>query len=121
MFVLENEFTKATFKALGAELCSLISKKNNREYIWQGEKEVWGRHAPVLFPIVGRLKNDTFQFENIEYKLSQHGFARDMEFSCINAITSELVFLLTENEETLKKYPFSFKLFRLCSIKYILN
>jgi galactose mutarotase-like enzyme len=111
MFVLENEYTKATFNALGAELCNFYSKKSNKEYIWQGEKTIWARHAPILFPIVGKLKNNSYTYQNKDYQLSQHGFARDMEFNCINSTTTELVFILEETEESLKKYPFRFKLF----------
>ena len=63
----------------GAELQSLQSE--GKEYLWQGNPEFWGRKAPILFPIVGRLANDTLRIEGIEYKMSQHGFARDTEFA----------------------------------------
>jgi galactose mutarotase-like enzyme len=109
--VIENDFLKVTVSESGAELQSIINKKNKIEYLWQGHKEVWGRRAPVLFPIVGRLYNDTYIHEGKSYKLSQHGFARDCEFDLLMSGENQLTFLLTENPETLEKYPFLFNLY----------
>lgn len=80
---IENEFLIATFAEEGAELVSLQSKETGIEYIWQGNPEFWARHAPVLFPIVGRLKEDTYMYQNQAYHLTQHGFARDQVFDVI--------------------------------------
>ena len=107
---IENEFLIATIAEDGAELVSLKSKENNIEYIWQGDPAFWGRHAPVLFPIVGRLKDDQYTYENQTYPMSQHGFARDSLFEVIEH-ASELVSLsLKSNKETKKVYPFDFEL-----------
>lgn len=62
----------------GAELKSL--RYVDREYLWQGDPEFWGRRAPVLFPIVGRLVEDTLRIDGHNFKMKQHGFARDSEF-----------------------------------------
>ncbi len=110
-YTIENEFLSAEIKTHGAELCSLKSKQDNLELIWQADKAVWGRHAPILFPIVGKLKEDSYQHEGETYQLSQHGFARDCKFAVELVRKDEIIFLLTENEETLKKFPFKFKLF----------
>lgn len=80
---IENEFLVATIAEDGAELISLKSKKNNIEYIWQGDPAFWGRHAPVLFPVVGRLKEDQYTYANQTYPMSQHGFARDSLFEVV--------------------------------------
>lgn len=69
-----------------------------------------GRTAPVLFPIVGSVWNGEYKVNGVSYKLSQHGFARDMEFSLIKETEDELVFELKDNEESLKKFPFKFSL-----------
>ncbi|WP_086313060.1 aldolase 1 epimerase LacX [Enterococcus sp. 7F3_DIV0205] len=107
---IENEFLIATIAEDGAELVSLKSKKNNIEYIWQADPAFWGRHAPVLFPVVGRLKDDRYTYENQTYPMSQHGFARDSLFEVIEH-GSELVSLsLKSNKETKKVYPFDFEL-----------
>lgn len=107
---IENEFLIATIAEEGAELVSLKSKKNNIEYIWQGDPAFWGRHAPVLFPIVGRLKEDQYVYENQLYAMNQHGFARDSLFEVIEQ-GSELVSLsLKSGKESKKVYPFDFEL-----------
>lgn len=93
---------------LGAELCSFSN--NNVEFIWNANPKYWGKHSPVLFPIVGALKNNSFLFKNREYKLSRHGFARDLEFELIKKQDNRAIFSLKSSEETLKKYPFEFDL-----------
>ncbi len=108
-YTLENNFLKATFKSAGAELISLESK-NEIEYIWKGDATFWGRHTPVLFPIVGGLKEDTFFVGDDEFKMKQHGFARNSEFTVVSETKDTLVFELASNEETLKIYPFDFVL-----------
>lgn len=107
--VLENNTLKATFKSKGAELCSLILKSVNTEMIWQADAAFWPRHAPVLFPIVGKLKDNTFYYRDKPYHLPQHGFARDKEFKLISKTANEMVFSLTSDEESLKVYPFHFE------------
>lgn len=107
---IENEFLIATIAEDGAELVSLKSKKNTIEYIWQGDPAFWGRHAPVLFPVVGRLKDDQYTYENQTYPMGQHGFARDSLFEVIEH-GSELVSLsLKSSKESKKVYPFDFEL-----------
>ncbi|EOI00439.1 aldolase 1 epimerase LacX [Enterococcus moraviensis ATCC BAA-383] len=107
---IENEFLVATIAEDGAELISLKSKKNNIEYIWQGDPAFWGRHAPVLFPVVGRLKEDQYTYDNQTYPMSQHGFARDSLFEVVEH-GAELVSLsLKSSKETKKVYPFDFEL-----------
>ena len=79
-------------------------------YIWQGNPKYWARHSPVLFPIVGRLKNDSYFYKDKKYSLSQHGFARDKEFELIKKGEDFIEFSLKNDEETLKNYPFLFEL-----------
>lgn len=99
----------AQIKHTGAELCSLKDHLN-KEYIWSGKKEFWGKHSPILFPIVGTLKNNTYQYENAEYHLSRHGFAREMEFELIEKQHNSATFSLQSSAETKEKYPFDFDL-----------
>lgn len=107
---IENEWAIATFAEQGAELVSLQSKESQIEYIWQGDAQFWGWHAPVLFPFVGRLKEDCYQYNGRTYTMGQHGFARDCLFEPIEIKQTSVSFLLTSNEETKKKYPFDFRL-----------
>lgn len=106
---ISNSTLKASIKHAGAELFSLKNNQN-KEYIWEGNPDFWGKHSPVLFPIVGTLKNNTYTIEGKEYQLPRHGFARDMEFQLLHKTENSAVFSLQSNEETLKKYPFEFEL-----------
>ena len=90
----------------GAELCSIVA--NGKEYLWQADPAFWKRHSPVLFPIVGSVWENEYRNEGIPYTLTQHGFARDMEFMIVAEKEDEVRYRLVSNEETLKKYPFPF-------------
>jgi galactose mutarotase-like enzyme len=107
---IENDFLKVSAKASGAELISINNKKNGLEYLWQGDPAFWGRRAPVLFPVVGKLKNNTYITEDKNYQLPQHGFARDNYFELISSESSALVYSLKSSSETLKYYPYQFEL-----------
>ena len=107
---LENDHLRISVKSHGAELCSLLKKVNQLEYLWPGEPTYWGRHAPVLFPIVGRLKDDTYTFDGRRYELSQHGFARDSTFNLIEQTNRVLTYELTDSEASRAHYPFAFRL-----------
>ncbi|MEO8532728.1 MAG: aldose 1-epimerase family protein [Flavobacterium sp.] len=106
---ISNSSLKASIKHAGAELFS-ITDNQNKEYIWEGNPSFWGKHSPVLFPIVGTLKNNTYTIDGKEYQLSRHGFARDMEFELIDKTQNSATFSLLSNNETLLKYPFAFEL-----------
>ena len=114
---LENEFLKVSLHAMGAELHSVVNKANNLEYMWQADPAIWARHSPVLFPIVGRLKNDTYSYHDKEYQMGQHGFARNKVFQVIAQTSTMVSFQLIEDDETLAIYPFKFSL----TLSYILN
>ncbi len=110
-FSLENDQCRVTVNSHGAELSSFIRKDlTELEYIWQADPTVWARHAPVLFPIVGRLPQDTYLHEGQEYKLPQHGFARDQQFALLSQTSDELTFSLKADEATRALYPFDFEL-----------
>ncbi|MBP6180840.1 aldose 1-epimerase family protein [Flavobacterium sp.] len=107
--ILKNSNLTAEIKHFGAELCSLKNNRN-KEYIWEGNADFWGKHSPILFPIVGTLKNNFYKYNDTEYHLSRHGFARDMEFELIEKRENSAVFSIQSSEETLKVYPFAFEL-----------
>lgn len=109
-YTLTTPRCRATFAAHGAELTSLVTTDNDLEYMWPGDPAVWARHAPVLFPLVGRLPNDEYYYEGHDYKLPQHGFARDQEFAVTSQSETELVFRLTHDETTRAVFPFAFEL-----------
>ncbi|MFL0249303.1 aldose 1-epimerase family protein [Clostridium neuense] len=107
---LQNEFLKIEAVEKGAELISIKTVKDEAEYLWTGKSDIWARHAPILFPIVGKVKNNTYRINDNTYNLSQHGFARDMSFEAIKNTDSTAMFKLSYNEETLSKYPYKFEL-----------
>ncbi|RAJ23087.1 galactose mutarotase-like enzyme [Pedobacter cryoconitis] len=117
MILLENENIKVTISAKGAELQSIKSKKDNLEYLWKGDPAFWGKFSPVLFPIVGALKNNTYCIGEQSYQLPRHGFARDLTFEAQQINEEEALFTLSHNAETLKVYPFEFKF----SLRYSLS
>jgi galactose mutarotase-like enzyme len=107
---IENEFLKVSAKDSGAELISIKNKKNNIEYLWQGDPKFWGRRAPVLFPIIGKLNGNKYKVEENTYELPQHGFARDAYFDISQKEDTSFTFTLKSNSETLKVYPYQFEL-----------
>ena len=107
----------ALINPFGAELCSLKNEPTETEFVWQADKDVWPRHAPVLFPFVGRLKNFEYRYNGKVFSIEQHGFARDLAFKIILQTQNRLVLELTENAHTLQRYPFLFSF----KITYELN
>ncbi len=100
----------------GAELTSI--KYHGEEFLHQGEKVLdsngkvyWKRRAPILFPIVGSLKNNTTTINGEKFEMLQHGFARDMKFDILKISEREHIYVLKYNQETLKMYPFKFELY----------
>lgn len=106
---LSNDVISAQINTLGAELCSLKNTEN-KDFIWEGDPTYWGKHSPVLFPIVGTLKNNTYTHNNKEYILTRHGFARDMEFELVDQTANTATFSIQSNSTTLASYPFQFEL-----------
>ncbi|GCF92822.1 aldose 1-epimerase [Enterococcus florum] len=104
---IQNDYLQATIVEKGAELTSL--KANGIEYIWQADPAFWGRHAPILFPFVGRLKNDQYTYKGQSYPMNQHGFARNAVFALIEHSAEKAILELASNEETKKIYPFDFR------------
>jgi galactose mutarotase-like enzyme len=108
MFTIENNLLKITIAAKGAELQSIFHKKNNIEYMWSGDPAFWAKKSPVLFPIVGTLKEDTYYYKDEAYHLSRHGFARELTFDLEEQSTNAITFSIQHSEQTLKNFPFHF-------------
>jgi galactose mutarotase-like enzyme len=106
--VLQNGLVQAGIYPLGAELHSLKNIQTSQEYMWQANPEYWNRHAPILFPIVGRLKEHSFVFEDKSYSLVQHGFARESAFEVVHQEEAEATFRLRNDNIHENSYPFNF-------------
>ena len=113
--LIKNQQIEAVIKTKGAELFSL--KKDGKNYIWDINTDFWNKTSPILFPIVGALKNNEYHYNNKTYKLPRHGFARDFDFEIISKSEDAVTFSLKYSDETLKVYPFQFEL----RILYILE
>ena len=108
MKTLSNDKVCIQIADHGAELVSIVA--NETEYLWQADPKYWGRHSPVLFPIVGRVWDNTYRHKGSLYELGQHGFARDKDFQLTYEEDDALIYSLESDEDTLKKYPFPFVL-----------
>ncbi len=118
MLTIQNSSIKISVTKIGAELCSLFSKEKNVEFMWQANPTIWGSHAPVLFPIIGCLKDGIFLFEGNTYSVPKHGFIRNNATLESNIISENFMeFRSKYTEETLKNYPFNYEFI----VRYILQ
>lgn len=112
IYELKNEHLSIKADSLGAELKSIRKKDDSEaiEYLWQLNPEIWERQAPLLFPVIGRLKDEEYTYDGRTYKIDIHGFARFSQFAVNKISDSEISFCIESNEDSLKVYPFNFKL-----------
>jgi len=108
--VIENDILRLTVDTHGAEAVSVIHKPTGAELLWCGDKSVWARHAPILFPYTGKLTGGKMLAKGMEYAGGQHGFARDVEHTLTQKTENLLEFELQANAETLPKWPYAFVL-----------
>ena len=108
--IIKNDKICAEIDLHGAELTSLKRQDSDEELIWTADKDYWGRHAPMLFPIVGKVWNGQYRVGDKIYNLSQHGFARDLNFTALCQDTDSVVLALESNEDTLRVYPYKFRI-----------
>ncbi len=106
---IKNNFISVDINHKGAELCS-IKNNANLEFLWQADERYWPRHAPILFPIVGKLKDFSYTHKRSKYTLPQHGFARDKNFFLKSISEDFVVFYLNSDMDTQASYPFEFEL-----------
>lgn len=110
MIQLHNEALEVQVNPMGAELVSCRLRETGTDYMWNGNPAFWGKHSPVLFPIVGTLKNNRYFYQGKAYELPRHGFAREKTFSVNQLSNSQAIFTLVQDESTLALYPFPFRL-----------
>lgn len=107
---IENEFLTVTVETKGAELVSVVDKATGAEMMWDGQKDVWPRRAPILFPYCGKLSGGHYTLDGQTWEGGQHGFGRDFEHEFVGAENGAMRFVLRANEETRKKLPRDFAL-----------
>lgn len=109
-YVIESQSLTVEIDAFGAEIQTIVNKQNAFNYMWNGDANYWKRVSPVLFPIVGRLKNNSLNVGDRSYNMPQHGFARDRPFKMVNKNTHEITFELESDAESLQCFPYPFSL-----------
>ena len=109
MVTLKNEWLTVEIEDVGAQLAS-ITAKDGTQYLWQGDPDIWPRRAPLLFPVIGRLKDSQYLLEDETYTIPTHGFCRDALFSVEQHSDTSVSFHLSDSEQTRAVYPFAFVL-----------
>ena len=109
-YSIENEYLKVTVTTWGAQVKSVIRKCDGVEHMWQASKDVWGYHAPILFPHCGKVVDGKIEAKGKIYESGQHGFARLMEHEFVDQTRDTIVLELCSNDETLKQFPYEFRL-----------
>ena len=110
LYHIENEFLFCAVDSFGAQLHSIKDRASKTEYLWQGDRAVWYGQSPVLFPIVGRLRDDRYRWQGKEYTMPKHGFARKSQFRLLQCEGAEVSLVLESSEATRAVYPFEFAL-----------
>ena len=110
MHTIENEFLSIKIKSAGAELCSIVDKRDQIEHLWQADPAYWAWHAPMLFPIIGVTENDELRIDSKTYPLQKHGFARKSNFELLELKNESAIFSLKYSNETLASFPYKFDL-----------
>jgi galactose mutarotase-like enzyme len=114
---LENANIRVSFSSEGAQMVSFLDKKTKKEWVWSGDKQFWGQHNPILFPIVGSTYDKKIRFENQVTEMGNHGFTRYAQFKLIKEDDHLIQWLLQDDENTFAQYPYHFKLW----VDYYLN
>ncbi len=117
MFFLENETISVLIEKKGAQLRSLKSKRSATEFLWPGDEKYWNKSSPLLFPIVGGLKDDEYSYNGRYFMLGRHGFARDSDFDIVNISHESIKLTLRYSDKTVDIYPFKFEIDVIFSLK----
>jgi galactose mutarotase-like enzyme len=108
MVIMENDWLQVEFASSGAEVRKVTHKKNGLDYMWTGDSTYWGRVSPVLFPIVGRLKENRYELNGQTYEMSQHGFLRDVKFTIHEQAATKISFQFQSAGRYTDVYPYEF-------------
>ncbi len=117
IYKIENESLSVEVNSFGAELISIYNKKNDTEYMWQPNDEIWDRQSPNMFPVCGRFYDLKYIYKGKTYEMGLHGFGWTSEFEKVSVEEDRMTLTLTENKETLSQYPFRFEY----GVEYVLR
>ena len=116
IYEIENEYMKVSVDVIGAELKSVLRKDGNIEHLWQGDEKYWTSRSPILFPIVGRLFEGRYSFNDREYEMNPHGLLRKSKFALVDKTCKKMTFAYSANDDTFARYPFKF----IFTVEYLL-
>ncbi len=114
-YTIKNDILNVEISSFGAELQSI--KRNNVEYLWQGDENSWKNRATNIFPYVGRMQEGKYTYKGKTYEMGGHGLARHIDFTIEKSEDQKITFKMISNEETLKSYPFNFEYFITYELK----
>ncbi len=109
-YVIESEYIRAELSDRGAELKSLIDSETGIEYIWQGKRAIYPWSSMIMFPIVGKLKDNQFRLGRKYFRLDKNGFAKDLKFEVKNHRKDSISFMITSDKDTRVSYPYDFSM-----------
>ena len=110
MDILSNKWLQIEVSERGAEIHRIVGVHTHHEYLWKGDPVYWERHSPLLFPIVGKLRNGETKINGSVYKIPKHGFLSDAMFEKIEETKNTLVYRLESTPRMHRIYPFPFRL-----------
>lgn len=110
MYTIENDYLKVGVLQKGAELRSVVNKQDRYEWMWQADGNYWAKSSPILFPVVGALKEERLIYGGESYSIPRHGFARDNDFDLVEKTETSVVLAFESNETTRNCFPFDFSL-----------
>lgn len=116
IYTLENDVAIIQIDTFAAEIASFKRKDKDIEYMWNGDKKYWANRNPLLFPHVSAPSNKILNFKGKDYKVNNHGFARNSDFTMIEKGDDYLLFRLVDDDNTYSQYPYHFEL----DVKYTL-
>lgn len=114
---IQSDNLKVEISLKGAEVTSVIDKASQTEFMWNANPQIWNRHAPILFPIVGKLNQNTLHCKGKNHTMGQHGFARDKTFEVLEIYSDLARFMLVSDDVSLANFPYQFKLFITYTVK----
>lgn len=114
-YTIKNDILNVEISSFGAELQSI--KRNNVEYLWQGDENSWKNRATNIFPYVGRMQEGKYTYKGKTYEMGGHGLVRHIDFTVEKSEDQKIIFKMISNEETLKSYPFNFEYFITYELK----
>ena len=117
MIVIGNDILKVSIAKAGAELQSIFNKQTELDYLWDGNPDFWPKKSPILFPVVGGLKEGSYQYNGKTYCFNRHGFAREMDFEVESQSPTSATFVLKTSDASLSVYPFYFKFSIIYTVK----